>query len=143
MSLEPIAGESLVSYLLRLAYRLSLPPLHLARMAGWANGPRHDHLARKLLLDISPPQAEASARLARLTTEEVAALTLFVLAGPVSADRPVHAGSRTPIVAGLLAVHHLAPVLPLLPCRRRNRSPATPRRAMAQDLAPPRRLRLR
>ena len=76
MSLEPIAGESLVSYLLRLAYRLSLPPLHLARMAGWANGPRHDHLARKLLLDISPPQAEASARLARLTTEEVAALTL-------------------------------------------------------------------
>ena len=39
MSLEPITGESLVSYLLRLAYRLSLPPLHLARMAGWINDP--------------------------------------------------------------------------------------------------------
>jgi len=76
MSLEPIAGESLVSYLLRLAYRLSLPPLHLARMAGWINGPRHNPLARKLLLDIAPPQAEAFARLTKLTTEEVAALTL-------------------------------------------------------------------
>jgi TniQ len=68
MSLEPIAGESLVSYLLRLAHRLSLPPLHLARMAGLASGPRHSHIARKLLLDIAPPQAEAFARLARLTT---------------------------------------------------------------------------
>lgn len=76
MSLEPITGESLVSYLLRLAYRLSLPPLHLARMAGWINDPRHSHLARQLLLDIAPPRAEAFARLTRLTTEEVAALTL-------------------------------------------------------------------
>lgn len=76
MSLEPIAGESLVSYLLRLAHRLSLPPLHLARMAGLASGPRHSHIARKLLLDIAPPQAEAFARLARLTTGEVTTLTL-------------------------------------------------------------------
>src|SRR5690349_6369454 len=70
MSLEPIPGESLVSYLLRLAYRLSLPPLHLARMTGWANGPRRSHVARKLLLDIAPPQAGAFARLTRLTTGE-------------------------------------------------------------------------
>lgn len=76
MSLEPIAGESLVSYLLRLAYRLGLPPLHLARMAGLASGPHHSHLARKLLLDIAPPQAESFARLTRLTTGEAAALTL-------------------------------------------------------------------
>lgn len=76
MSLEPIPGESLVSYLLRLAYRLSVPPLHLARMTGWANGMHNSHLDRKLLLGIAPPQAESFARLARLTTAEVAALTL-------------------------------------------------------------------
>jgi hypothetical protein len=76
MSLEPITEESLVSYLLRLAYRLSVPPLHLARMAGLAGGPHHSHLDRKLLLDIAPPQAESFARLARLTTAEVTALTL-------------------------------------------------------------------
>jgi hypothetical protein len=76
MSLEPITGESLVSYLLRLAYRLSLPPLHLARMAGWASGLHHNYVTRKLLLDIAPSQAEAFARLTRLTTGEVAALTL-------------------------------------------------------------------
>ena len=76
MSLEPITGESLASYLLRLAYRLSVPPLHLARITGLASGPHHGHLDRKLLLDIAPPQAESFARLARVTTAEVTALTL-------------------------------------------------------------------
>jgi hypothetical protein len=75
-SLEPITGESLVSYLLRLAHRLSLPPLHLARMAGWATGLHHNHLTHKLLLDIAQPHADAFARLTRLTTQEVTALTL-------------------------------------------------------------------
>ena len=34
-SLAPLPGESIVGYLLRLAYRLAVSPSDLARMAGW------------------------------------------------------------------------------------------------------------
>ncbi len=57
-SLEPLTGESLVSYLLRLSHRLGLPPLHLARMAGLANGFHRNRISRKLLLDLAPSQVE-------------------------------------------------------------------------------------
>ncbi|WP_331750120.1 TniQ family protein (plasmid) [Streptomyces sp. NBC_01707] len=75
-SLEPMSGESLVSYLLRLGHRLSLPPLHLIRAAGWTERVYAHHLPGGLLLDLTGPQAEAFARLTRQTAEEVSALTL-------------------------------------------------------------------
>ncbi|WP_326593936.1 TniQ family protein [Streptomyces sp. NBC_01294] len=78
-SLDPISGESLVSYLLRLSHRLSLPPLHLARMAGLTNGFHRNHISRNLLLDLTPSQREAFGDLARLSAEEVTQLTLSSL----------------------------------------------------------------
>ncbi|MEU9302328.1 TniQ family protein [Streptomyces sp. NPDC048269] len=75
-SLDPISGESLVSYLLRLSHRLSLPPLHLARMAGLTNGFHRNHISRNLLLGLAPSQREAFGHLARLSPEEVTQLTL-------------------------------------------------------------------
>ncbi|MFF5937670.1 TniQ family protein [Streptomyces sp. NPDC012508] len=71
-SLEPVAGESVISYLLRLGHRLDLSPLHLVRAAGWSN---HD-VPGSVLLDLSRPQAQAFARLTKQTAEEVSALTL-------------------------------------------------------------------
>jgi hypothetical protein len=76
-SLEPLAGESLVSYLQRLGHRLGLSPLHLIRAAGWL---KHDaspnHVPGSLLLDLPRPQAEAFARLTGQTARDVSALTL-------------------------------------------------------------------
>ncbi|MFD8373653.1 TniQ family protein [Streptomyces sp. NPDC059688] len=76
-SLEPLPGESLVSYLLRLSHRLGLPPLHLARMAGLANGFHRNHISRRLLLDLAPSQIEGFAHLTRLSPQEVTQLTLL------------------------------------------------------------------
>ncbi|KAA6222963.1 hypothetical protein CP973_14465 [Streptomyces albofaciens JCM 4342] len=76
-SLEPLTGESLVSYLLRLSHRLGLPPLHLARMAGLANGFHRNRISRKLLLDLAPSQVEGFAHLTGLSPQEVTHLTLL------------------------------------------------------------------
>jgi TniQ len=76
-SLEPLSGESLVSYLLRLGHRLDLSPLHLIRAAGWIkHGANPNHFPGSLLLDLPRPQAEAFARLTGQTTREASALTL-------------------------------------------------------------------
>ncbi|MEV8035156.1 TniQ family protein [Streptomyces sp. NPDC086182] len=75
-SLEPVSGESLVSFLLRLGHRLSLPPLHLLRAAGWTERVHAHHIPGSLLLDLTGPQTEAFAQLTRQTAREVSALTL-------------------------------------------------------------------
>ncbi|MEU1440839.1 TniQ family protein [Streptomyces mirabilis] len=75
-SLEPLSGESLVSYLLRLGHRLGLSPLHLSRAAGWIRQGTPNHFPGSLLLDLPKPQAEAFARLTGQTAREVSALTL-------------------------------------------------------------------
>jgi TniQ len=73
-SLGPLTGESLDGYLLRLAYRLHVAPIKLARQTGCAG----THLSRKLLLDLD---IAGFARAARLTWDEAAALTLIPWAG--------------------------------------------------------------
>lgn len=75
-SLEPASGESLVSYLLRLGHRLSLPPLQLIRAAGWTDRVQATHIPGSLLLNLTGPEAQGFARLTRQTAEEVSALTL-------------------------------------------------------------------
>ncbi|MFF8397821.1 TniQ family protein [Streptomyces sp. NPDC016172] len=76
-SLEPLSGESLVSFLLRLSHRLDLPPLHLARMADLANGFHSNRISRKLLLDLEPSQVAGFAHLTGLSPQEVIQLTLL------------------------------------------------------------------
>ncbi|WP_078869203.1 MULTISPECIES: TniQ family protein [unclassified Streptomyces] len=75
-SLEPLSGESLVSYLLRLGHRLGLSPLHLIRAADWVKQGNPNHFPGSLLLDLPRPQAETFARLTGQTAREVSALTL-------------------------------------------------------------------
>ena len=71
-SLEPLTGESLAGYLLRLSCRLRITPLQLARLTGCASG-TSTLISRRLLLDLDP---RSFARATRLTAGEAAALTL-------------------------------------------------------------------
>ena len=71
-SLEPLTGESLAGYLLRLSCRLHITPLQLARLTGCASG-TSAIISRRLLLDLD---LDNFARATRLTTDEAAALTL-------------------------------------------------------------------
>ncbi|MFE7749697.1 TniQ family protein [Streptomyces sp. NPDC057428] len=75
-SLDPMAGESLVSYLLRLGHRLDLSPLHLMRATGLVNHPKKNHVSGSMLLDLSASQTQAFAHLTNQTAGEVSALTL-------------------------------------------------------------------
>jgi TniQ len=68
-SLDPLAGESLDGYLLRLAYRLHLSPIKLARWIG-CDG---TGLSRRLLFDID---TAAFAAATQLSPDEAASLTL-------------------------------------------------------------------
>jgi hypothetical protein len=69
-SLDPLTGESLGGYLLRLSWRLRVSPAHLARVTGCARG-RQVYLAPNLLLTFD---AQRFARAARLSVEEASAL---------------------------------------------------------------------
>ncbi|MEV0538107.1 TniQ family protein [Kitasatospora sp. NPDC050463] len=71
-SLDPLPGESLGGYLLRLAHRLRLSPIRLARLTGCTR-PSTTQLGRRLLLDLD---IRAFAHTARLSEEEATALTL-------------------------------------------------------------------
>jgi len=51
-SLDPLAGESAGGYLLRLACRLRLSPIGLARLTGCTKHPTTTQLGRRLLLDL-------------------------------------------------------------------------------------------
>ena len=73
-SLDPLPGESVGGYLLRLACRLRLSPIRLARLTG---GTRHlttSQLGRTLLLDLD---VQGFAHATRLSNDEAAALTLI------------------------------------------------------------------
>ncbi|WP_331747862.1 TniQ family protein (plasmid) [Streptomyces sp. NBC_00984] len=72
MSLEPLAGESLNGYLLRLAYRLHLEPNRLTRLLGCGSTPG-TRVSRRLHLDL---RTDAFARATRLTEAEGEQLTL-------------------------------------------------------------------
>lgn len=71
-SLQPLPGESLNGFLLRLSYRLRLAPVQLARLARIIQ-PAASSISRRLLLDLD---TGGLAAFARLTGPEAAALTL-------------------------------------------------------------------
>ena len=68
-SLDPLVGESLGGYLLRLAHRLCLSPVTLARWIGCDSAP----LSRRLLVDLD---TAAFSKAARLSPDEAETLTL-------------------------------------------------------------------
>jgi hypothetical protein len=68
-SLDPLAGESLGGYLLRLGHRLHLSPMKLARWIGCGD----TRLSRRLLFDLD---TDAFATAAQLNPDEAATLTL-------------------------------------------------------------------
>jgi hypothetical protein len=71
-SLDPIAGESLGGYLLRLSWRLRVSPLHIARLTGCAgDGPAV--IRRRLLLDLD---IQRFAQATRLSADEASSLTV-------------------------------------------------------------------
>jgi TniQ len=70
-SLDPLPGESLNGYLLRLSCRLRVSPLHLAQITGCAGG-RQSFIGRRALFHLD---VQRFARAARLTGGEAAALT--------------------------------------------------------------------
>lgn len=76
-SLEPLGGESLAGYLLRLSFRLRVSPLRLARLAGCAGaGPGVIMRHRMLDLDV-----RRFAQATRLSDDEAGSLTIASWAG--------------------------------------------------------------
>ena len=75
-SLDPLPGEALTGYLLRLSYRLDLPISHLAAVTGLTPPDRVVNLPAGLLLSLDQATAATFAHATRLSTTEVAELTL-------------------------------------------------------------------
>src|SRR5579863_788778 len=93
-SLEPLAGESLAGYLLRLSCRLRVSPLQLAHLAGCADVGSVG-IMRRRMLDLDIPQF---ARAAWLSDGEASSLTLASWADrypPVSRSRT---GQGAPVI---------------------------------------------
>jgi hypothetical protein len=76
-SLDPLPGESLPGFLLRLSYRLDIAPLHLAARCGLGGKmSTTSTFYPRYLLQVDPGLAEIAARSLRLTTSEIHNLTL-------------------------------------------------------------------
>lgn len=93
-SLDPLDGESLAGYLLRLSFRLRVSPLRLARAAGCADA-GSGVIMRRRLLDLDIPRF---ARATRLSASEASALTIAGWAGrypPVTRSRT---GQGPPVI---------------------------------------------
>ena len=78
-SLVPLPGESLPGFLLRLSFRLGVPPGQVAAITGLTPGTGIIPASRMLILDDAVTRAFAAAT--RLDPGEVTALTLAGLAG--------------------------------------------------------------
>jgi hypothetical protein len=78
-SRDPLPDESLVGYLLRLSFRLGVPPGQAAALAGLIPGTGTIPASRMLVLDNATTLSFA--RAARLDPGEVTAMTLAGLAG--------------------------------------------------------------
>lgn len=93
-SLDPLPGESLNGFLLRLSFRLRVPPAHLARLAGITVSAARRGIPRRLLLDLD---SGSLAGFARLTPDQAAALTLLPWARRYPpAGRSLRAPGRMP-----------------------------------------------
>ena len=92
-SLAPLAGESLVGYLLRLAHRLDLSPARVAVLTGLADAHRPSIPASRLLA-LTPDHAATFARATHLSTAEVTALTLISFADRYPPVNPAFSGRQ-------------------------------------------------
>ena len=93
-SLEPLAGESLAGYLLRLSCRLRVSPLRLARLTGCADA-GSGVIMRRRMLDLDVPKF---AQATRLSADEASSLTIASWAGrypPVTRSRT---GQGPPVI---------------------------------------------
>src|SRR5260370_538554 len=78
----PVPGESLPGFLLRLSYRLSLPPARLAELAGLrSGGVRGSRLPPVLVAGIPAPALPAFTRMTRLTDGQAGELGLATWQG--------------------------------------------------------------
>jgi hypothetical protein len=77
-SLDPLPGESLAGFLLRLAYRMGSTPHRVATLCGLTC--RSDSIPQEQLRGLPPEGAALVAQVAHLTVPEVQALTLQDLA---------------------------------------------------------------
>ena len=141
-SLAPIVGESLPGFLLRLSYRLNLPPARLAELAGLRSaGVRGSRLPPVLVAGIPAAALPVFTRMTRLTDGQAAN----------SAWPPGKDATRSPAAGTATGYRRLdSPaglrprdaLLPGVPRRGRISRPGIIRRAMAEGMAPARRLRL-
>src|SRR5712691_68381 len=77
-SLIPVPGESLPGFLLRLSYRMNLPPARIADLAGLRSaGVRGSRLPPILVAGIPAPALPVFTRVTRLTDSQVLTATLF------------------------------------------------------------------
>jgi hypothetical protein len=89
-SLDPLADESLPGYLLRLAHRLDLSPARLEQVTGLAGAQQRARAGS--MLTLAPEKAAAFANATRMTSGEVAAMTLDSLRTRYPPVDPVRAG---------------------------------------------------
>ena len=79
-SLDPLPGEALPGYLLRLAHRLGQPPIRITTITGLTSA-RTVVIPSRFLLQLSAAEASRFCHACRLTPQETAGLCLTSLAG--------------------------------------------------------------
>jgi hypothetical protein len=96
-SLLPIPGESLPGFLLRLSFRLGLPPALLAELTGLAPAGRGPRLPAILLTGIPEAAIRTFTRMTRLTSGQAAQLGLASWQGRY--PLPATAAGRRPLIS--------------------------------------------